>query len=97
MYNITADGASAGSWICRPDADGLASILTIFILHDILFDIMGAEYECFDVRKGNKKVQRLHEMCGAEVESEDDLNYYYCLKAENYRGNKEQILQLIQN
>lgn len=97
LYNIKDNSATAGSWICKSDADGMASILTIIILRDILFDIVGAEYDYFDVRKGNKKVQRLHEMCGAVIESEDELNYYYRLSAKDYRNNKEQILQLIQN
>lgn len=97
LYNIKTDSATAGSWICKSDADGMASILTLIILRDIIFDIMGAEYDNFDVRKGNKKVQRLHEMCGAEIVSEDELNYYYRLSSEDYRKNKEQILQLIQD
>ena len=75
----------------------MASILTIIILRDILFEIMGAEYDYFDMRKENKKVQRLHEMCGAVIESEDELNYFYRLSAEDYKKNKERILQLMQN
>ena len=97
IYDIKYDQeqVTAGSWICK--ADGMLSIYTIMILRDIIFDLMGAKYDYFDVRKGNKKVQRLHEMCGANKVSSDELNYYYCLTKEAYKQNKEQILKLIKD
>lgn len=84
---------TAGSWICK--ADGMLSIYTIMVLRDIIFDILRAKCDYFDVRKGNKKVQRLHEMLGANKVSSDEQNYYYCLTSEAYKQNKEQILKLI--
>lgn len=97
IYDINYDQeqVTAGSWICK--AEGMISIYTIIILRDIMFDIMGAKCDCFDVRKGNKKVQRLHEMCGAQKVSEDEQNYYYCLTSEDYEQNKEQILKLLKD
>ena len=97
IYDINYDQEqlTAGSWICK--AEGMISIYTIIILRDIMFDIMGAKCDCFDVRKGNKKVQRLHEMCGAQKVSEDEQNYYYCLTSEDYKQNKEQILKLLKD
>lgn len=97
IYDINYDQeqVTAGSWICK--AEGMMSIYTIIILRDIMFDIMGAKCDCFDVRKGNKKVQRLHEMCGAQKVSEDEQNYYYCLTSEDYKQNKEQILKLLKD
>ena len=97
IYDINYDQeqATAGSWVCK--AEGMMSIYTIIILRDIMFDIMGAKCDCFDVRKGNKKVQRIHEMCGAQKVSEDEQNYYYCLTSEDYKQNKEQILKLLKD
>lgn len=97
IYDINYDQeqVTAGSWICK--AEGMISIYTIMILRDIMFDIMGAKCDCFDVRKGNKKVQRLHEMCGAQKVSEDEQNYYYCLTSGDYEQNKEQILKLLKD
>lgn len=97
IYDINYDQeqVTAGSWICK--ADGMLSIYTIMILRDIIFDILGAKCDYFDVRKGNKKVQRLHEMCGANKVSSDELNCYYCLTSEAYKQNKEQILKLIKD
>ncbi len=97
IYDIKyeQEQVTAGSWICK--SDGMLSIYTIMILRDIIFDLMGAKYDYFDVRKGNKKVQRLHEMCGANKVSSDELNYYYCLTSDAYKQNKEQILKLIKD
>lgn len=97
IYGIKYDQeqVTAGSWICK--AEGMLSIYTIMILRDIIFDILGAKCDYFDVRKGNNKVQRIHKMCGATKVSSDELNYYYCLTAEAYKQNKEQILKLIKD
>jgi hypothetical protein len=88
LYNIDEKSATSGSWICRPNVEGVASILIEIILRHILFDIMGAEFDHFDVRIENKRVRCFTEMCGAKLVSENDLDAFYKLTVEDYKKSR---------
>ena len=48
-----------------------------------------------DVRKGNKHVQRVHKMMGAEIVAEDEWNYYFELHKEVFDEKKQEIINLL--
>jgi RimJ/RimL family protein N-acetyltransferase len=97
IYDIDyeAKKATAGSWVCEPDLPMQIPISILIICREILFDVLGMEKDCFDVRKGNKHVQRVHKMMGAEIVAEDELNYYFELPKEVFEEKKHEIINLL--
>lgn len=97
IYDIDyeAKKATAGSWVCEPDLPMQIPISILIICREILFDVLGLEKDCFDVRKGNKHVQRVHMMMGAEIVAEDELNYYFELPKEVFDEKKQEIINLL--
>ena len=97
IYDIDYDAkkATAGSWVCSPDLPMQTPISVLIICREILFDTLGMEKDCFDVRKGNKHVQRVHKMMGAEIVAEDELNYYFELSKEVFEEKKHEIINLL--
>lgn len=97
IYDINYKGkeATAGSWVCEPDLPMQIPISVLIICREILFDTLGMEKDCFDVRKGNKHVQRVHKMMGAEIVAEDEWNYYFELHKEVFDEKKQEIINLL--
>lgn len=95
IYDIHDDCGTGGSWLCKPGSDVEASIATLLIMRDIMFERMGLQYDLFDVRKGNKHVQKIHKMMGAQPIGETDLDYLFRLSKSDYQASKENILQLL--
>jgi len=87
--------ATGGSWICKFGLPVELSILTLIIMRDIMFDEFDLEYDRFDVRKLNKKVQKTHLIFGAKEIGEDDLNYYYELYRTDYFLNRQEIIKML--
>ena len=87
--------ATAGSWVCEPELPMQIPISILIICREIMFDMIGAEKDCFDVRKGNKQVQRTHEIMGAEIVAEDELNYYFELPNAVFQEKKKDIINLL--
>ena len=97
IYNIDyiKKNATAGSWVCEPELPIQIPISILIICREIMFDMLGAEKDCFDVRKGNKQVQRTHKMMGAEIVAEDELNYYFELPNAVFQEKKKDIINLL--
>lgn len=95
IYDITADSATGGSWVCRPNTDAEVSVATLLIMRDIMFEELGLQYDKFDVRKENKQVQRIHKMMGAKIVAESDIDYFFELNREDYFINKDNIIELL--
>jgi hypothetical protein len=95
IYDIKTDRATGGSWISKPGTDLEQSIASVMIERDILFDVLGLDFDAFDVRKGNKKVQKLHAMFGAVKVGESDLDYYYELPKEVYHVHRDEIIKML--
>lgn len=95
IYDIERDRATGGSWVCRRGTEVQQSMATTLIARDILFEILGFELDHFDVRKGNKQVQKMHHMFGAEVVGETELDLLYVLTKENYERNKVKVIKLL--
>lgn len=95
LYNIESNQATAGSWICKPGIDEILPIYTIVLLRDIMFEVLNLDVDNFDVRKGNKKVQKCHELFGAQKYDEDIENIYYKLTKEDYLKHRNKILTFL--
>lgn len=97
IYDINNEKKSvtAGSWVCEPDLPMQVPILILILCREIMFDEIGAELDHFDVRKGNKHVQRVHKMMGADIVSEDDENYYFELTKNDFQIKKCDVLELL--
>ncbi len=87
--------ATAGSWVCESDLPLQIPICILIICREIMFDSLGMEKDCFEVRKGNKQVQRTHKMMGAEIVAEDNLNYYFELSRAIFQEKKKDIVELL--
>lgn len=95
IYDIEEDSATGGSWLCKRKTEVEHSIATLLIMRDIMFDQLQLEYDKFDVRKGNKKVQRLHQQMGARKTGETESDYLYVLSKDDYYIARKNIMQLL--
>lgn len=84
-----------GSWLCIHGCPIEQVMATILIGREFLFGELGLLHDYFNVRKGNKKVQRMHDMFGAKVIEEDELNYYYVLERDDFEKHKIELLELL--
>jgi hypothetical protein len=95
IYDIRPDRATGGSWLCKPGTDVEQSMASAMILRDIMFEVLGFDLDVFDVRNGNKKVQKLHAMFGAVKVGESDLDFYYELPKEVYFEHRANVLSML--
>lgn len=93
VYNIFEYYGTEGSWICAPGSDPQVVLSTYLILHDTMFGEIGLDLSVFDVRKDNKKVNRMHKMFGAVTVGESDIDYYYTLNKNTYFERRERFLK----
>ncbi|MDR0506471.1 MAG: GNAT family N-acetyltransferase [Dysgonamonadaceae bacterium] len=95
IYDIETDRATGGSWICEKKLPMELPVLSLIIIREIMFEQLNLQYDCFDVRKDNKKVIKTHLLFGAEKTGEDDFNNYYILTKENFYRNRNKILGIL--
>lgn len=95
VYDIDGEYGTAGSWVCRPNTDPEISVATLLILRDIMFEELGLRFDKFDVRKGNKQVQRIHKMMGAKIVDESEIDYYFILDKNEYIVKRDSIIALL--
>jgi hypothetical protein len=95
IYNIKQDRATGGSWVCKPGTEVEQVMATALIGCDILFEMLHKDLDAFDVRKGNKKVQRMHKMFGATIVGESDIDFFYELDKETYYKNRTKIIKML--
>lgn len=89
------DVCTGGSWICVPGSDFERSVATMLLERDIIFELLGAAADHFDVRKANKQVLKLHQRVGAEIVGETDVDYLLRLRKEVYETKKVPLLKLL--
>ena len=59
------------------------------------YEILGFEKDCFDVRRGNKKVVRFHEMRGATLVGENEIDYFFELTKESFQKTKNKLYAML--
>lgn len=92
IYNVFEYYGTPGSWICCSGLDMETVMATSFCLKEIVFNIIGLDLLILDVRKGNKKVQRMHKLFGAQQIGESDIDYYYAVNKKDYFENLDRFL-----
>lgn len=97
IYDIdySKSKATIGSWVCELDLPLPIPVSTLIIGREIMFEILRVETDCFEVRKANKHVQRVHKMMGAEIVAEDKENYYYELSKNVFEEQKMEVINLL--
>lgn len=92
IYEINADSATTGSWVCKPNLPFELPILTVIMIREIFYDLLNLNNEYFDVRKENKKVQRFQKMFGAKEIKSNDLDIFYSLNKQDFTITKLNML-----
>ena len=89
LYDIRNNSFCWGSWLIKPGSPINVALESALAIYFIGFEILGYNHAHFDVRKGNKSVNRFHRVLGATMTGEDDLNYYYEFTKEAYLKARE--------
>ncbi|MDE6548824.1 MAG: hypothetical protein K2L22_07490 [Muribaculaceae bacterium] len=95
IYDIHDGSCTSGSWLCVPGTPVNHSISTALLNRDIMFGILGIKEDNFDVRKGNKKVQKFHLMTGSVQTGETELDILYRATPDTHEKGKRKILKLL--
>ena len=96
IYNVNPPNFTGGSWLMTNDALPEETIEGDLILKEYAFEVLGFEKSCFEVRKGNKKVIRYHQMCGAKIVGENEIEYLFELTKQDYEDIKEKLNSMLQ-
>jgi len=94
VYNIKENECTWGSWIINSN-NPLYAIESILLIYKFIFEILNKEVVKFDVRKDNKTVVMFHKSYGAKLIDEDELNYYFLYRKEDYPKLKEKFKKFI--
>lgn len=76
IYDPQGDSFCWGTWILADDAPKSSAVESTLMIYRYGLDL-GFQRAHFDVRKGNEKVWRYHERCGAKRVRETDMDYFY--------------------
>lgn len=94
IYNIQDNVATTGSWVCVKDINPVYSIATMLIVREVLYENLNILVNCFEVNKQNTRVLKLHQMMGAKMTQEDDINYYFKQSNIDFNNNRNRIVKL---
>jgi len=65
------------------------------LLYDFAFSKLNLEETYFDARKKNEKAVNFYIRFGAKIIDEDDLNFYFFYKKEDFLASREKYFQII--
>ena len=95
LYNRTEHSIEIGSFISIPSYLKPINIVKLdIIMKSYVFDTLGYNSLNFEVRKENKSVVKYHNKFRPELVNEDDLNYYFKLKKNEFNTNKLKFYKL---
>ena len=93
IYNKTESTIEVGSFISIPSYKKPLNVVKVdIIMKTFVFEALGFNYLCFEVRKENKAVILYQRKFNPEVVMEDDDNYYFKLKKKDFELNKLQFV-----
>jgi RimJ/RimL family protein N-acetyltransferase len=84
IYDFIDDSFYCGSWMSIEGCPIYAAIEAIILLYEYAFYKLGFNKARFGVRKGSDNVIAFHKRFGAKIVGEDDDNYYFNFKKEDY-------------
>lgn len=88
IYDVLDNSFCWGSWIIIPSAHKFTAIESALLIYEFAFYQLKFEQSHFDVRKNNVRVVDFHKRMGAKIVREDELNYYFIYKKEDYENIK---------
>lgn len=92
IYDITDNSFCPGSWLMMDGVSAQQSFEGDYLAKKFAFEQTGYNKFHFDVRKGNKKVLRFHELMGAKKTGETELDILFeCTKEDYYNNIKKYI------
>jgi RimJ/RimL family protein N-acetyltransferase len=89
MYDLQPSSFCWGSWLIKDNAPKTTAIESALLVYEFGFGELGYKQAHFDVRKGNDRVIAFDQRFGANVTSEDELNYYFIYKIDDYLNIKQ--------
>lgn len=89
IYNVSGKQYTGGSWLMKKGSLPQETLEGALLARHMAFETLGFEKDCFDVRKDNKKVVRFHEMTGAQIVAENDIDYFFEITRETYNEHKQ--------
>lgn len=89
LYDFKKNSFCWGSWIVLEGSPNYTAIESALLLYEFGFNRLNFLESHFDVRKKNTKVVKFHKRFGATIISEDDLDYFFRYKKEDYERIKE--------
>ncbi len=84
IYDVQDDSFCIGSWLMIDGVSPSESFESDWLLRMYGFDILGFKKIHFEVRKGNKKVIAYHNMLGARIIGETELDLLWEITREEY-------------
>jgi RimJ/RimL family protein N-acetyltransferase len=94
IYNISGSVFEIGSWLFRRDSPSGIAILSDISTREYGFNVLNLDEMVFQVRKENKSVINYHKHFFANLEHEDNLNYYFRLNKKTFNSQKNKILKV---
>ena len=89
VYDLQPLSFCWGSWLIKDDAPKTTAIESALLIYEFGFGQLKYKKAHFDVRKGNQRVIAFHQRFGAQIVDEDELNYYFNYKVEDYLKIKQ--------
>ena len=94
LYNFDQDTFTNGSWVVKREMLPKHSIMVDLLVRSFAFRELNFSNCFFEVRQGNRKVIKYHQMLGAKFVRSDDLNNYYNISKNHFFESLGQFIQL---
>jgi RimJ/RimL family protein N-acetyltransferase len=90
LYNFDESSFEIGSWLFLPKSPLGMAVKTHFLVLELGFNLLNADFARTEIRKLNGKVVRYMNDFETTLVKEDNLNFYFTLTKENFfkRRNK---------
>lgn len=95
MYDVHDNQFTSGSWLMKDGTLPEETLEGVLLGGHMSYEILGFEKDCFDVRKGNKKVIRFHKMRGAELIGESEIDYFFELTKDTFLRTKPALYAML--
>ncbi len=89
LYDFQNDSFCWGSWLIKNNVPKTTAIESVLQVYEFGFYELDFRQSHFDVRKGNDKVTAFHKRFTAKIVFEDEENYFFNYKKQDYENIKK--------